>query len=340
MYKIKLEGTYSDMGKKQGKLLKRSGFKPEEIPNEDYPRIIFANRCEKKIEQYTPEWIEYLKGIAKGGSYEYDQIKLIPMILVHEMANFPSCSIAFISSKSSGTNSPFMLRNYDWDWENEKMMLFRHMIPENGIESYETSDLWCGSYGGFNKEGLVVAMTGIPSFDADWQPGIAPNLLVSWVLNHFLSAREAGQFLKSIPHLGAFHYVIADQSNILTRIIGAPGNIHVDLFQDEDLVQTNQITVEEMRKFEIKEKIPPSSPPRFHNTLKWIEENKGNIDLERIKRYCTTPTNHGGIYEDDEFMGIKFGTIWSWIFDFKQQIFYLSSGNPQENLYKSYRFVS
>ncbi len=62
------------------------------------------------------------------------------------------------------------------------------------------------------------------------------------------------------------------------------------------------------------------------------------IVTEKIERFCRQPIDEGGIYELDEFQGVKFGTIWSWYYDFGTQEFYVSDGNPKNNPYHRVSF--
>ncbi|UYP44782.1 hypothetical protein NEF87_001067 [Candidatus Lokiarchaeum ossiferum] len=339
MFEIELIGNWYEMGKQYGMIMKHSPFQAPIYDENMMHRYEFAEKCEQQVKNYAPDLIEFLKGFAEGGSYDYDMIKVLPLVLNYGWEPpKPSCTISYISSEYSATGHPFMLRNYDWDYSSEKIMAKMILSPTNGNKSISFTDLWGGAYGGINQKGLLIGITAAATYDGEWIPGVMMNLLVQWVLTHYSTAQEAANYIKSVPHTGAFHYFVVDQDRNIARILGTPDGVVVDLFNDENVIQTNHIIVDSMIDRQDESRMPVSSPIRFENVQKWLAKQKGKINSVKIKEFCSLSHSKGGIHEDGDFMGIKFGTIWSWFYDFQEHAFYLSPGNPLHHEYQKISF--
>ncbi len=334
MFETQLKGSYYEMGAQMGALLQQGGFQPEPITEKSTKRMTFANQCEPLIQQHCPGMIDYLKGFAEGGQFDYERIKLIPMVLMYGAQVPPSCTICYVSSQDSSSGYPFLFRNYDWDYTSENVSALRHTHPQEGFKAFTFTDLWAGCYGGMNEKGLIVGITAAPSYTGDWKPGVSMNLLVQWVLDHFASTEEAITYLTSVPHMGAFHFVIVDQSRDIARILATPEKVAVERFHDQNTVQTNHVVNQEMLSRQDPKKIPPSSPIRFNNVQTWLKTQQGQISAEKIQDFCKQPIPDGGIHEDAKWEGIAFGTIWSWYFDFETRSFYAARGNPLSHAYE------
>ena len=90
---------------------------------------------------------------------------------------------------------------------------------------------------GMNKEGLAIADTRVPSFDAG--PGLPRFSLMMHILENFKYVAEAVDYLKSVPRMGGGNLVFADASgNIGSAEVGYQS---LDLLQKDagSLICTN-----------------------------------------------------------------------------------------------------
>lgn len=338
MFEINVSGTYYEMGQIIGEILKQVGFVPEQITEASIKRINFAEKCENVVKEYMPDMIDYLKGIADGGNFEYNRIKILPLVLGYSMPQPPSCSICYVSSEFSETSQPFLFRNYDFNWFLENLTNQWHSTPENGIESYSFCDLWAGAHCGLNAKGLLVAISSAPAYTGEWQPGLSMNLLTQWMLNNYTTVSEAVQFLQTVPHMASFNFIIVDNDKNVARVIGTPQKVSVEIIQDKNIIQTNHMLIDDMKSLENPRNIARSSIPRYKNLQEWLNQQKGKVNAKEIEDICRKSIAEGGIFEDDEFNGVKFGTLWSWYYDFQTQKLHIAPGNPQNHEYKMISF--
>ena len=332
MFKFELYGTYLEMGMKYGKILKEAGFAYEPFQQD---RADFANICEQEAKKYAPNILEFIRGMAEGGNFDYDRLKTLPLVLNYGFVPKPSCTVGYVPSSYTKSGYPILFRNYDWDFSSESVFTMRKMYPTGKNASITFTDLWAGAYGGINDKGLMVAITAAAFYNGIWKPGLSVNVIVSTILDNEETVEGAVKYLQTISHMGAFHFVVVDRNRNIARVLATPEKVHVDRFHDEVVAQTNHILIDSMKELENIMRVDPSSPIRYKNTLEWIENNRSEITLKSIEKFCTNPINLNGIHEDAEYQGIKFGTIWSWIYDFKTQKLWVSPGNPKNNAYQN-----
>jgi len=338
MHKIEISGSYYEMGKINGGIHKQGGFKPEELTEASKNRIEFADKCEKIVQQYCPGLIDYLKGFADGGNYDFNRIKLFPLVLGYGIPLAPNCSVCYVSSEFSSTSHPILFRNYDFKDFCENYASHFHLTPTDGFESHSFSDLWIGSHGGFNKEHLMVAITSAPHYVGEWKPGISMALLTQWILDQFDSTLEAAEFLKSVPHMASFNFIIVDKNKNIARVIGTPEKVGVEIYNDQNIIQTNHFLIDNMKHLEDSADISESSIQRLENIGSFLERNKGKINHQKIEKLCKAFIRDGGIFEDGVYSGIKNISLWSWHYDFETQEFKVTNGNPRDNQYELITF--
>lgn len=63
MYRVKISGTYYEMGLEQGHSLKEWGFR---LPPPDKKTLRFARRCEEVVGRRMPELLDEIRGVADG----------------------------------------------------------------------------------------------------------------------------------------------------------------------------------------------------------------------------------------------------------------------------------
>ncbi len=330
MHTITLSGTYFEMGVQLGENLKKSGFNPEFIIPKNYTGYEFLAECEAAIAEHTPGIIKNLKGIAKGGDYDYERLKILPMSLFFDSPkmNLPSCTVFAIKGEYTESKKPIFVRNYDWDISFQSLLTVTHSALTQGIPNVGFGDTYGTRYGGTNANGLTIAITSGGSYGGIPKPGITMCLATRWMLDQLSTTEEAVNFLEKIPHVHGFNYMICDADGSIARIATTPERVEVDYANDGVLIQTNHYINPKMQKIENESLIPVSSKIRYQNVQDWIKSHKNPISVADIRDLTSLDVEKNGICDHGEFEGIKFGTIWSWIFDYDAKQLSLSPGPP------------
>ncbi|MFW9991000.1 MAG: C45 family autoproteolytic acyltransferase/hydrolase [Candidatus Odinarchaeota archaeon] len=327
MFQVKLKGSYYDMGFEQGKELKKGGFVP---PPSSERRFAFASECEQLAKKYIPGILEELRGIADSGDYDYDQLKALPLCLGYYLSPPPkteSCSVIALSGNHTASGKPLFIRNYDWDIESEQWFTAYWTHPENGLPSLGFCDFHSSRYGGVN-EGIAIAISSSNLYKYPIQPGVSMNLATRWVLDHCSTTKEAVTFLKKVPHVAAFNFLIADKNNGIARVEASPKKVHVIHYDEGFAVSTNHYLSDEMKELEVSGDENPngSSESRVVNAKKWFENRQGPVTTEYARELAKDHEN--GVCDHFVYEGTKGGTIWSWIYTLGELEMIVAPGSP------------
>src|SRR5512145_2581545 len=107
MHMYRLEGTYRQIGAEYGLLLRANRI-PVAQPSQT--RLDFARACEPFVRDAAPELLDEIEGIAEGGGYDLDRVKVAAMAQLSR----PACSVLAISGAHTANGRPLAGRNHDW----------------------------------------------------------------------------------------------------------------------------------------------------------------------------------------------------------------------------------
>ena len=106
-HEIELKGSYHDMGKMMGKVLKKNNYRYEEITYANKERIEMADKNEKLVEQYMPGMLDMLKGMDSEG-FDYYQLRIVPLVISYGEPT-QSCTMLYVPSGFTKSNSAPMI---------------------------------------------------------------------------------------------------------------------------------------------------------------------------------------------------------------------------------------
>jgi len=159
------------------------------------------------------------------------------------------------------------------------------------------------------------------------------NLTTKWILDHYSTTEKAVAFLKKVPHVAAFNFLIADSENNIARVEASPKKVHAIYYDDGFAVSTNHYLSEEMKEVEMSRTENPngSSDTRYDNAMNWFEKKKGIVTEDHAREL--TSVHEGGLCDHYEYENKKGGTIWSWIHTIGEPDILVASGSPCKNEY-------
>jgi predicted choloylglycine hydrolase len=309
---IKLEGTYNEIGKQHGQLLK-GFFKP---PPASDTKKKFTEKCIKLMEEYTPDIIDEVEGLAEASETDPKLMKSF----IFTLGLDPGCTVFALAGTKNSENTPIFARNYDWDQSFLEYFIAVKTIPKQGHRNLSFSDHMVGRYGGINEKGLAVAITAIPAYNGKAKPGIRMNIAVRWILDKMSKTKEAVEWLTNIPHQWAHNYLIADAEGTLARVESNPINT-VSITSNEFVASTNHYHDKMMKRYESAEFDFSNTHRRYSTVDKWYRENDSFslVDVEKmLQGHDDGVCNHGEGYE----------TIWSWYAPLGTGVAYVCHGNP------------
>lgn len=211
MYRIKLKGTYYEMGLEQGRSLREVGFS---LPPPQSRALQFARLCEEMVRRYTPELVDEMRGVAEGAGIDYDTIMTLTTTAPFGPDEITGCSIVAVMPERTTDGRMIIGRNFDMFEDVSKEGATTYLTyPEGRYASVGNCDIWVGRWDGLNEAGLFTATTAL------FLPNPGPSLpgLVGWftgrqILDRFATVEEAVGFVQSLPLTGSGGRVIADSS--------------------------------------------------------------------------------------------------------------------------------
>lgn len=318
---INLKGTYREIGEQHGARIK-GFFQPPPISQK---KLALSQKCETLVKQYTPGLLNEIESFADTAEINQDQFKAFLITLGLE----PGCSVIILSPIITEYHVPVFARNYDWDITFQKYFTAYITEPKGGIRSLSFCDHMIGRYGGVNKEGVAVTIHAVPAYTGKPKPGVRMNLTLRWILDNMKTTDEAVDFITETPHMTAHIYMIADKQGNMAKVEYAPEKFKV-IYGDEFLSCTNRYQTTEMKQYESEDFDFGNTDKRIKNIENW-RQSKSHFTHKDIMHLLS---NHeDGVCNHGEYMGVDFGTIWSWIAPLGTSKAYVCEGPPCTNKY-------
>jgi len=338
MYQVRLKGTYYEMGCQTGRMMK-SRVLPR-IWSESFRETItsrraeFAEKCEEVVRRYMPDFLDELQGIAAATGEDYDRVKVWPLCSYGALTS-PACSAVAISGKHTLKGQPLFIRHYDYLDTDRKDFTAFWTEPKAGYASLGFSDAMSSRYCGFNEKGLAIAAS-IGGYTGSPEPGAVFSLVTRWVLDHYSTTDEATEFLRWVPHFHGWNFLLCDSESHIIRVETCPKKVATIRFNEGIGVSTNHYLSREMQGFEEENwRSEGSTLMRYDNILNWFRNRDGPVTTDYACRLASKRVDEGGIC--DKFVGVKGGTLWSWIHVTGEASILVCDGPPSENSYQKMR---
>lgn len=322
MKEVRIKGAYFELGKMFGKSLSQwhRQFKPKKS------NLEFASKCVEAVEQYAPDILEELRGIAEGSGTSFETLTctmLTPAFLF-------GCTLFAVKGEYTTNGSPIFARHMDWLREDISALHVIHAEPDKSHKSIGFSFGDCGRYGGQNERGLTLGSASCAMYTGKVRPGVRMNISTRWVLDKLSTTEEAVEYLTKIPHTEAVSFLIMDKSGTIARIEATSEKTEAEYIEEGIGVATNVFLMEGMKHLD--QGLPEDNIVHvFRKRLeRWFEDNKDKITFEDVKGICSDPEN-GVCQIKEEYMV----TIWSWIAETNPPSISIAPGPPCETEYKS-----
>jgi predicted choloylglycine hydrolase len=334
MYQARLKGTYYEIGRQQGEMMKRktvpSIWSDSFRETANQIRTEFADKCEEIVHQYMPEFLDELKGVSDALGADYNAVKIWPLCSYARLQQ--SCSVVAVSGEHTAQGKPLFIRNYDYlDTDGKDFTAF-WTKPKNGLASVGFSDSMSVRYCGFNEKGLAVASS-ISGYGGSTQPGINFSLVTRWVLDHYSTTDEAVEFFKKVPHFHGWNFLLCDARSNIVRVETCPEKVVAIGFDEGIGISTNHYLSEEMKKLEDKNwRSEGSTVKRYDNILNWFQNRSESVTTDYACKLARSRVDEGGIC--DRFAGVEGGTLWSWIHTIGEKDVLISDGPPNNCAYQ------
>lgn len=332
---LKLKGSHYEIGKLLGKFLK-SNFREFKIKlnNEQYEHGIKSLNI---LNETFPEVIEEIKAVTEEIDFDYKLFGAWLMCMgscltIRENHNVEirGCTaFAVIDDEKV-----YYGRNNDLPpYLKEVSKTITYDITNKHKFTMNTSSFINGEEG-INEHGLVVAMTFVMPYKSEVCPGINSVFLVRYLLEQCNCVNSALNELKKVKISSSCNILLVDKNKEMIVVECSPFGINIqypekNIKNNNFIVTVNHFTTKEMQKYDRSNQNIYSSKKRYQNAYEALK----NFKNENSKLYIKDILK-GKYGFMCQYKRIKFGTIWSTIFDIESEKMYLSDGNPEIIEYK------
>ena len=285
----------------------------------------FANDCLSIYEQYYPEILAEIKGVADGQNSSYEDFYTF-LFSMYCFEFQHHCTCMAVKDKHNiifGRNSDFLVSL-------EKLYMNCLYNLDNVYAFNGNTTAFIEMEDGINEYGLAIGLTFI--YPTIINAGINAGLLVRYLLEKCQTTAEAIQALKEIPIASQQTLTLADRYGNLAVV--ECNCDHVEIIspnQDGDFVViANEFQSEPMKAYNNSHVDNWRAEERYSVAYHALKDHKDSISLQLIKDVLSG--QYGFMCQYDRKLDAD--TVWSVIYDIKNKDIYRVEGNPQRKSFQ------
>jgi isopenicillin-N N-acyltransferase-like protein len=331
-----LQGSYYEIGQQMGARLEHL-----EVPEADEETVAFALDCEAVVADVYPALLDKVEGMIDGGKHRRNNFKAL--FYARDSRGQMGCTNLAVPPPCTADGSLLVGINYDWYYYALPWREVRGVRPQGAHRSLRVTHHWAGSPDGLNETGLGVFLSVLPQRQS-LGPGLSWHLVMDIVLDTCRDVPEARGLLASLPHLGAFNYLIVDALGHALVAEALPGRVTFREPENGCLLATNHLPGREAPEEGLSEadrRRQERSVARYKRTTGWCSEMAGQVDETAIRgllrdheapicRGNHNPPQNGTAFDD------VFGTIWSLTARPADREIHVAWGHPCRSDYMRY----
>ncbi|MFX1478169.1 MAG: C45 family autoproteolytic acyltransferase/hydrolase [Promethearchaeota archaeon] len=344
-YHVVLEGTSYEIGKQIADLLYKDNKLPLEllISGSINPQKLGFKEfkdVQEFMEKYCPGINDEMQGLADRMDVNVKNIIFYNWILSGP-PNMFGCTHFSVLGKATADNHTLTGRSYEWYAEQEDFILYTTRV-KGKPKHIGFSGLTFGRAEGLNEYGLGITMSngGIFGKKLENDKGFIFWLVIRAILENCKNVEEAIKFIKNIPVLGFFNFIISDNGTIvlIECADGIKAFKKINRNSEEyHLSASNSYTLPETVKYnefniEIRLKSSKLRCAIVENALKKDFPQITKETIRIILSKCIPQGVCGHWYSDG------FGTDWSMIFDNTEPHVEVCFGAPTHNEWRRFNF--
>ncbi len=312
-----------------------------EIPAPDAQALTFARACEAMVADLYPPILEKVEGMIEGGKLNERDFRAF--FYARHLSPQVGCTNLAVLPQHTASGSLTVGVNYDWYYYALEWREVREIRPQGALPSLQATHHWAGSPDGINAAGLGVFLSVLPREEA-LGPGLGWHLVTDILLDTCSNVEEACGFVTSVPHLGAFNYLITDAGGQAVVAEALPGGTSIREPEGGFILATNHLPGREVAEDELS----PQDSRRLRRSLERytratrvlgdLERPIEEADIRSLLADHETPIcrgNHDPVEGDASFDNV-FGTIWSLIARPAERVLDVACGHPCRAEYQTH----
>lgn len=216
---VQFRGNHYDFGYMQGQMLKGSQLF-ENLTKQRRGRkqrfYVEADELKFALLPLAPGIWEELIGLRDGLEWSLERVVNFFGGYLREIEE-SGCSVY--------TGKDYFVRNYDFHPQTYEGRLVLFQPTNNNYSTIGPSQHITGRMDGMNEKGLTIAYNFVNRKQPE--PGFIPNMINRMILETCADTSEAISFLRQIPHLQSFNFVLLDDQGVAHVVEASPRGVKV-----------------------------------------------------------------------------------------------------------------
>ena len=333
MYHVRFRGTHYEIGHRFGSSLAKHG--KYLLTNVPFPitqkYIDFSRACLPVYQEFFPEIIEEIKGLAEG---QHCDVDMLQAVLFSMYALPPACNCSCFAV-SDGEHI-LLGRNSDFLTELEKLNTNAiYHFSNNSYNFTGNTTAFVEIEDGMNEHGLAIGLTSV--YPITIKPGFNAGMLLRFFLEKCKTTAEVIRDIERLPIASAQTITVADITGNIAVIECNSEKINVTYPSEEQpfVCATNIFSSPEMSAQQNPDIDNWQSESRYNTLVQTLNKHGGKMDIQDARSLLAGKT--GFLCQYDRTTGKD--TVWSVIYDIKKKAIYRAEGNPgRKKFIKDERF--
>lgn len=328
MYHTKFSGTHYEMGFSWGRSMRDSGNLilrniPYKLTEE---RFNFARGCVPIYEEYFPEILREIQGLADGQDCDAEALRAL-LLSMYAIPPACGCSCFALANEGNvllGRNSDFLTA-----LEEANMNVSYHFTG-NSYDFTGNTTSFIQIEDGVNERGLAVGLTSV--FPGVVKPGLNAGMLLRFFLERCGNTEEVISYAREVPIASAQTITVADRNGSVAVIECNSERVEVIRPTERQpfVCAVNSFQSEAMAEFKNPEVDDWFSARRLDTMRRNLTKNAVRLDVRGAQELLSG--KRGFICQYDRRTGRD--TVWSVVYDLKNGGIYLAEGNPARQEFK------
>lgn len=327
MYHARLKGNHYDAGYQWGRLLFEHGKTLEHCPTftPDDSMRAFAQQCKTEYQNYYPQLLEEIQGIADGQKLPAATLEaiLFPMYCMR-FENHCTCFAYHTAGET------VFARNSDFLVSIEKLYMNCLYQLDGAVAFNGNTTAYVEMEDGVNIHGLAAGLCFVyPKLN---KPGFNAGMLIRYILERCKTADEAIQALKGLPIASAQTITLADKGGSIAVVECNPERLVVIKPKPGKnfVAAANCFVSPEMLPYRNTEVDDWRADDRYHTASTALASHPEQLSVSFAQELLAG--KHGFMCQYDRKTNAD--TVWSVVYNLTAKQIWRAEGNPARKAFK------
>lgn len=293
---------------------------------------------EPAIQEYLPDAVEEMRGLAEGSGVSYHDILALNCRSELMFALPDGCTSMIIPPASSKDGRPYIAQNWDWlmPAEASTIILEIRQPPLPTILTICEAGFVGGK--GVNGAGIGCGLNALSV--GKGQIGVPLHILFRGIMNS-MKISDSIQAVSKVTRAGSGNFVIGCAEGLVLFLEFTPDNFDVVMAEKTALAHANHYLSPLFVGRDTLKSTLPCTFPRLHRAKTLLDENQGGIDKQYVWDVLADHVNYPDSvcsHEDPlDPQWSRFCTIYGIFIDLAARGLWVAPGNPCRRQWQLYQ---